>query len=125
MVSSDLSRSEHVNVTVNKANKLLGLVHRTVGSSHPGVFSTLYTSLVRPVLEYAAPAWNPYLAKDVLALERVQRRASRLAPGQKRGEMEYEDRLRKLKWPTLETRRLFLSLVECYMIVFGMNKLRL
>ena len=80
---------------------------------------------MRPVLEYATAAWNPYLAKDVLALERVQRRASRLAPGQKRGEMEYEDRLRKLKWPTLETRRLFLSLVECYMIVFGMNKPRL
>ena len=37
----------------------------------------------------------------------------------KRGEREYEDRLRKLKWPTLETRRLFLSLAECYKIVFG------
>ena len=123
MVSSDLSWREHVNVTVNKANKLLGLVHRTVGSSNPGAFSTLYTSLVRPVLEYAAPVWNPYLPKDVLALERVQRKASRLAPGNKRGEMAYEDRLRKLKWPTLETRRLFLSLVECYKIVFGMNKL--
>ena len=57
--------------------------------------------------------------KDVLTLEEVQRRASRLALGQKRGEMEYEDRLRKLKWPTLETRRLFLSLAECYKIVFG------
>ena len=81
MVSSDLSRSEHVNVTVNKANKLLGLVHRTVGSSNPGALSTLYKSLVRPVLEYAAPAWNPYLAKDVLALERVQRRTSRVSLG--------------------------------------------
>ena len=88
MVSSDLSWSEHVNVTVNKANKLLGLVHRTVGSSNPGAFSTLYKSLVHPVLEYAATAWNPYLAEDVLALERVQQRASRLALGQKRGEME-------------------------------------
>ena len=95
MVSSDLSWSEHVNVAVNKANKLLGLVHRTVGSSNAGASSTLYKSRVRPVLEYAAPAWNPYLAKDVLALERVQRRASRLALGQKRGEMEYEDCLRK------------------------------
>ena len=37
--------------------------------------------------------------------------------------MEYEDRLRKLKWPTLETRRLFLSLVECYKIVLCMKKL--
>ena len=52
----------------------------------------LYKSLLRPVIEYAAPAWNPYVAKDVLALERIQRSASRLALGQKRGEMEYEDR---------------------------------
>jgi len=79
--------------------------------------------LVRPVLEFAAPAWNPYLSKDKLALEEIQRRASRLALGQKRGEMENEDRLRKLMWPTLETRRLFLSLVECNKIVFGINKL--
>ena len=124
MVSSDLSWSEQVNVNVNEANKLLGLVHRTVGSSNPSAFSMLYKSLMRPVLEYAAPEWNPYLVQDVLALERVQRRASRLALGQKRAEMDYEDRLGMLKWPTLETRRLFLSLVECYKIVFWQTKLR-
>ena len=112
-------------MTVNKANKLLGLVHETVGSSNPGAFSTLYKSLLCPVLEYAAPVWNPYLAKDVLALEKVQRRACRLALGQKRGDKDYDDRLRKLKCPTLETRRLYLylSLVECYKIVFDKNKL--
>ena len=71
MVSSELSWSEPVNVTVNKANKLSGLVHRTAASSNPGAFSTLHKSLVRPVLEYATPAWNPYVAKDVLALERI------------------------------------------------------
>ena len=60
----------------------------------------LHKSLVRPVIEYAAPAWNPYVAKDVLALERIQRRASLLALGQKCGEMDYEDRLgKKLKCP--------------------------
>ena len=53
MVSSDLSWSEQVDMTVNKANKLLGLVHRTVGSSNSSAFSTLYKSLVRPDLEYA------------------------------------------------------------------------
>ena len=36
--------------------------------------------------------------------ERIKRRASRLALGQKRGEIEYKELLRKLKWPTLETR---------------------
>ena len=103
-ISLDLSWSEHINVTINKANKLLGLVFRAEGSSNPGAFSTLYKSLVRPVLEYAAPVQNPYLVKDVLALERVKRRASRLALEQKRGEIEYKELLRKLKWPTLETR---------------------
>ena len=110
-------------MTVNKANKLLGLVYRAEGSSNSGTFSKLYKSLVRPILEYAAAVWNPYLVKDVLALERVQRRASRFALGQKRGEIEYEERLRKLKWPTLETRWLFLCFAECYEIVFdGLNK---
>ena len=109
-------------MTVNNANKLLGLVYREVGSMNPGAFSTLYKSLVLPVPEYAALVWNPFLVKDVL-VERVRLRASRLALGQKRGEMEYEERLRKLKWSTLETRRLFLSLAECYKIVFDdLNK---
>ena len=36
-----------------------------------------------------------------------------------RGEMDHEDRLRKLKWPTLETRRPF----SFYKIVFDINKL--
>ena len=30
-VSSDLSWGQHVSVTVNEANKLLGFVHRTIG----------------------------------------------------------------------------------------------
>ena len=100
------SWSEHANVTVNKANKLLGLVHRTVGSSNPGAFSTLYKSLVHPFLEYAAPAWNSYLAKTVLALEKLSEEPLAL---QRRGEMEHKDRLRKLKWSTLETCRFFLG----------------
>ena len=37
--------------------------------------------------------------------------------------MEYEDRLTKLKRLTLKTRRLFLSLIECPKIVFGISKL--
>ena len=36
-----------------------------------------YLSLVRPHLEYAAAAWDPYIAKDIQQLERVQRRAAR------------------------------------------------
>ena len=71
----------------------------------------------------AAPVWNPYLIKDIVALEKVQRRASRLSLRQKRGEMSYEQRCNLLKWQTLERRREFLSLVQCYKLVFGIEHL--
>ena len=83
----------------------------------------LYKSLVPPILEYAAPLWSPYLIKDIVALEKVQRRASRLALRQKRGEMSYEHRCSLLKWQTLEKRRELLSLVQCYKIVCGIDHL--
>ena len=35
--------------------------------------------------------------------------------------MPYEDRCELLKWNTLEKRREFLSLVECYKTVFDLN----
>ena len=60
-LSSDLSWSEQVNVTVNKANKRLGLVHRIAGSSNPSTISTVYKSLVRPVRkEGDATVWRHY-----------------------------------------------------------------
>ena len=78
---------------------------------------------MRPILEYASPAWCPYLVKNIVLLEKVQRRASRLALGQRRGEMSYEDRCKLLRWSQLTDRRLYFSLIECYKLVFGLNSL--
>jgi hypothetical protein len=108
-VSSDLSWNKHVGITVNKANKVLGIIKRTVGTSNRQVFSTLYKSLVRPSLEYAVPVWCPHLTKNIHALEKVQRRASRLALNQRRGEMSYEEICKKLGWPDLSARRVILA----------------
>ena len=119
----DLSRSQHISTKVNKANQVLGLTRRTVGTATTSTFSLLYNSLVRPLLEYAIPVWNPYLVKDIHAIEDVQRPASRLALRQKRGSMPYEERCNILNWPLLSTRRNYFSLVQCYKIVFGLSHL--
>ena len=79
---------------------------------------------IRPILEYAVRVWCPYLVKDIHALENVQRRASRLALNQRKGYMSYEDRCKLLKWPTLSDRRTYLSLIECYKVVFGFCHLK-
>ena len=119
----DLSWSNHVDVIVNKASRVLGLLKRTVGSKNKEIFSMLYKSLVRPILEYACPVWSPHLVKDILAIEKVQRRASRIALGKKPREMPYEERCKLLNWNSLQHRREYLSLVECYKTVFGLNGL--
>ena len=54
IMSRDLSWSNHVDASVNKANKVLGLLKRTVGSKNREIFSVLSRSLVKPTLEYAS-----------------------------------------------------------------------
>ena len=123
-ITSKLSWSLHVNQCVNKANRVLGFLKRSVGPKNHQLFSKLYKSLVRPILEYCSPVWSPHLKKDINALEKVQRRASRCALRSKGGhEMSYEERLKILQWPTLEKRRELLSLIECYKTVHGINGL--
>ena len=40
---------------------------------------TLYTTMVRSVLEYGAPTWSPYYKKGIDILENVQNRCLRLS----------------------------------------------
>ena len=56
-------------------------------------------------------------------MEKVQRRASKCALGNIGQDMPYEERLNLLKWPTLEQRRLFSSLIECYKTINSLNGL--
>ena len=72
-ISSDLSWGMHVFAMVNKANMVQGIIKRSIGTNSRDAFSQLYKSLVRPILEYAAPVWSPYLIKDNVVLEKVQR----------------------------------------------------
>ena len=102
---------------------VLGIIRRSIGTHSQDAFWQLYKSLVRPILEYAAPVWSPYFIEDIVAIEKIQRRASRLALRQKRGEKNYEQCCSLLKWQTLERRREFLSLVQCYKLVFGIEHL--
>ena len=78
-ITRDLSWGYHISYTMDKAKKVQGSIKRSVGTANSNIFSMLYKSLVRPILEYTAPVWCPYLVKDINALANVQRRASRLA----------------------------------------------
>ena len=55
-----LSFDTHIQKSINKANKMVGIIKRTFSFLDKQMFLSLYKSLVRPHLEYANAIWNPY-----------------------------------------------------------------
>ena len=117
-MDNKLNFEEHMNEKINKANSIMGLIRRTFTHLDETTFLLLYKALVRPHLEYANAVWNPYKMKHVMALENVQRRATKQIPGFK-NMRSYEDRLQKLKLPALAYRRKRGDMIETYKITSG------
>ena len=68
------------------------MLKRSLSCRDKGVITKLYTSLVRPHLEFCVQFWRPYMKKDVDLLEKVQRRATKLIKGLRK--CSYEERLK-------------------------------
>ena len=58
-----LKFSSHINQTVAKANRVLGIIKRTFASRDANTIRLLYITLVRPILDYGSTVWNPHLMK--------------------------------------------------------------
>jgi hypothetical protein len=83
LLSTNLSWIPHIDKIVAKTRKILGMLYRQFYQwSDPEVLTKLYTTVVRPHLEYAAPVWSPELIKDISKLESVQKFALRVCTKQ-------------------------------------------
>ena len=60
MITDDLKVSVQCTAAHAKANRMLGLISRTMVSRNAGIMTRLYKSLVRPHLEYCTAAWSPH-----------------------------------------------------------------
>ena len=83
------------------------------------MFTNLYNTLIRPLLEYCVQAWSPHLIKDINLLENVQRRATKLV--WRLRNMEYEDRLVALNLTSLEDRRTRGDMIYTYRLINGLE----
>ena len=115
LFDNELRFTSHIQEKVKKANQTVGIIRNTFQCLDKEVFLPLYKSLIRPHLEYAAIIWRPYLKKDILAIENVQRRATKLVTGLR--EMPYQERLKKLGLPTLNYRRDRADMVNLYKMI--------
>jgi dsDNA-binding SOS-regulon protein len=77
IICSDLSWTNQVNYTVQKAWRALHFVMRVLKKGNNNMKSIAYKSLVRPILEYGAACWDPYRECQINALDRVQNKAAK------------------------------------------------
>ena len=110
--SSNLKWKNQVTSAAAKANQILGMLKRTFTRLNPMTFKVLYTSYVRPHLEYAISVWSPYFKYDIQLLEKVQERATKIVPGFQK--IEYSERLKRLDLLSLEKRRRRGDLIQMY-----------
>ena len=116
-IQSNLSWNSQTQHAVSKASRILNFIMRNFHPASKTVKEKLYTTLVRPHLEYGSVAWSPHLSKNIAAIEKVQRRAARFVCGDFSKRSSVSKMLADLKWSSLEERRESNQLTYLYKII--------
>ena len=76
-ITNKLTWSTHINNITNKALSIKAFLQRNLRSCPSHIKLQCYTTMIRPILEYANTVWSPYTKKDISKIERVQRQSAR------------------------------------------------
>lgn len=94
------------------------LLKSTLCRSHD-FMTTIYTTHVRPVLEFSSVVWNTGYIGDIKLLESVQRRWTKNIVGLEN--LSYADRLSALDLFSVHGKLLRADLIECWKIMHGVT----
>ena len=103
LLSNDLKPTCQTNKVAANANFMLYSLKNAFTLRDANLWKKLYICYIRPHLEFASAAWNPYTQKDINTLEKVQHRVTKIIHELKG--LNYEDRCIKLGLTTLSVRR--------------------
>ena len=122
IVSNDLKWTNHIDHITNKASIISYQLLKTIKSNNIWTWMKLFTTYIRPMLEFNTPIWSPYLLKDINKIERVQRNFTKVAFNRcKIPFNSYEDRLSKIGYLSLVKRRKYFDLIMMFKIINNLN----
>ena len=105
-LSNTLNWTNQTKVASTKAQQTLDVIRRNLNKCPTHIKAAAYTSLVRPILEYASAAWDPHSQNNINTLERIQRQAARFCKNNySREPGSVTKLLQELGWETLQARR--------------------
>ena len=113
-ISDDLSWRTQMTEAVKTGRKYMGWILRSFTSRSPEVIIHLYQAYVIPRLEYASILWSPYLIRDIVQLESIQRTITAKIEGCEN--LNYHQRLHKLKLYSMQRRRERFQAIYMYKI---------
>ncbi len=88
-------------------------------SRDANLWKKLYTTYVRPQLEYAIPVWTPYMHKDIDCLEKIQHRATKIPHSLK--SLQYPQRCVEMGLTSLTKRRDRGDLIQMFKFETGIE----
>ena len=104
-ISEDLKWNTHVSNVCTKANRTHGFLRHNQSSCPQDVKEMAYKWLMRPVLDYASPVWDPHGKEIQEELEKVQNHAARFVTGKYNFETESMiSILQQSGWESLQKR---------------------
>lgn len=119
-IDSKLSFNTHVDTITKKANCTRAFFSRNLSHSSQKVKEAVYTTFIRPTVEFAATSWDPHTQRNTKKLEQVQRSSARFVMGDYRRTSSVSAMLEHLDWPSLQERRYHNRLLMMYKIRYNL-----
>ena len=118
LISSNLSWTPHLLSISRKSRQLIGILYRLFyRHSDPSSLFKLYSTLIRPHLEYCSSVWDPSSSATVSQLEKIQFFALKLCS--KNWSSDYSSLLHLFNCPSLSSRREKSKLISLFKILNG------
>lgn len=119
-VDKHLTFHRHVSEIETRCNKILWTIKRNISSRSGLVIKKLYTTLVRPHIEYGGCALILKSKQLRSRMEKIQRRSTKLVHAIK--QENYNDRLRTLNLPSIHYRAARGDMIQTFKYLKGFSK---